>query len=206
MLKNISCLLFTLLLNTCLFAQDNSFQGGLVGGPLVSQVSGDGLGGFDKLGYQLGAYVHIPFSKKWAGKIELGYIAKGSQRPGNPDNIGENTWGYRFNYIEVPLLLERQFRKFNIQFGPAIGVLVSSSYVFNKEKFEIVNPEAASTDISFMGGIAYPLSDKFTASMRYSQSLVPVRDYVDVGVNPVFDGGMYNSALHLIVHYRIGAK
>lgn len=185
-------------------AQDQSFQGGLVGGALVSQVSGDGLGGFDKLGFQMGAYVHIPFSKKWAGKIELGYVAKGSQRPGNPDNPGMDTWGYRFNYIEVPLLLERKFRKFNVQFGPSVGVLVSSSYVFNKEKFEIPAPEPSSTDISFVGGVAYPLGDQFTATLRYSQSLVPVRDFVDVGVNPVFDGGMYNSALHLLIHYRLG--
>ena len=35
-----------------------SFNGGIVGGATLSQIHGDGIGGFNQLGYNLGATVH----------------------------------------------------------------------------------------------------------------------------------------------------
>ena len=48
-------LLTALLYNLSLFAQ--KFEAGFVGGFSASQISGDGLAGFDKGGARLGAYI-----------------------------------------------------------------------------------------------------------------------------------------------------
>ncbi|MGB1032293.1 MAG: outer membrane beta-barrel protein, partial [Flavobacteriales bacterium] len=105
-------------------------------------------------------------------------------------------------YIEVPVLLNYETSLLNIEGGAYFGVLTSSKLVSNNLNFDITQPEPEKTDIGFMLGISYDITEKISASFRYSQSLVPVRDYEDVGINPLFDGGMYHSVLHLTMRYK----
>jgi len=195
-------LLLLILIPAVSFAQ-RDFQGGLTAGIIGSQMSGDGLAGFDKVGFQAGAYISIPLGDRLAAQMEMYYIAKGSQRPQNSDDPTQDNFGYRFNYVEVPLLLDYETNLLNIEVGGYFGVLTSSKLIFNNLNFDITQPEPEKTDIGFVLGVKYDLTDKIGASFRYSQSLVPVRDYVDSAVSPSFDGGMYHSVLHLVLRYRL---
>ena len=56
-------LLFLALLCSELHAQQ-AFNAGIAIGMTTSQISGDGLGGWDKFGITGGAYVNAPFNKK----------------------------------------------------------------------------------------------------------------------------------------------
>ena len=52
------------------------FNGGVFGGLSTSQVSGDNLSGFNKIGPRLGLYINRPI--KWYGvQLELQYLVKG---------------------------------------------------------------------------------------------------------------------------------
>ncbi|MFM9005662.1 MAG: hypothetical protein ACKOSR_09205, partial [Flavobacteriales bacterium] len=69
-----------------------SFKGGLLLGGVTSQISGDGLGGWDKFGMTAGAWVQVPFSKKVSATMSMKYINKGSRT--KLDTITFNRFGY----------------------------------------------------------------------------------------------------------------
>ena len=60
------------------------FNGGLIGGATVSQIHGDGIGGFNKVGFNLGATVEIGRSGKKNIQLGIVYNQKGSKKPPNP--------------------------------------------------------------------------------------------------------------------------
>ena len=60
------------LLGITTFTNAQNFQSGLITGISTSQVSGDALGGFNKIGLQLGGFVNHPLGK--IVKDSLGYI------------------------------------------------------------------------------------------------------------------------------------
>ena len=56
-----------------------NFNAGIIGGISTSQVSGDGLSGFNKIGPRIGLYVNREIS--WLSiQLELQYITKGSKK------------------------------------------------------------------------------------------------------------------------------
>ncbi|MEO0403788.1 MAG: porin family protein, partial [Bacteroidota bacterium] len=185
----------------------NDFRGGLMAGVLGTQMSGDRLAGFDKVGLQAGAFVGIPLGSSLSAEIELYYITKGSQQPTNPDDPDRSTFGYRFNYVEMPLMLQ-----YNITdswrgiAGGYFGVLTSSKVIFNNIDRPIENPEPSSTDIGLIIGAGYQITPRFQVELRYSQSIIPVRDFADTGFDPIFDAGMYHSILHFVLKANLSKK
>ena len=61
--------------------QAQNFGGGLILGLSTSQVGGDNLGGFNKAGLLVGAFVNIPISELLSFQMEMTYIQKGSNNP-----------------------------------------------------------------------------------------------------------------------------
>ena len=51
---------------------------GAIGGISTSQVSGDQLGGFNKVGVKLGSFVNHPINLATRGELAMYYIEKGS--------------------------------------------------------------------------------------------------------------------------------
>jgi hypothetical protein len=107
-----------------LFSQ--RFNGGVLAGGVVSQVDGDGYGGYTKFGYMGGALVSLRVSPHSSFQMELEYIQKGSRINADSLNYG-NTYLMRFHYLEVPLLYQYTFaRRFSVEAGPAMDVLLGS--------------------------------------------------------------------------------
>ncbi|MDP5075627.1 MAG: PorT family protein, partial [Flavobacteriales bacterium] len=71
-------LLFFFLLSFESNAQQ-AFKAGISFGMTTSQISGDGLGGWDKFGITGGAFVSAPLSSKNGFRIGLNYADKGSR-------------------------------------------------------------------------------------------------------------------------------
>ena len=53
-----------------------NFDAGLIGGFCTSQVSGDNLSGYNKLGSRFGAYINYPINKKMSYQLEMQFLQK----------------------------------------------------------------------------------------------------------------------------------
>lgn len=191
-------LIILFLFNASLLSAQLTFSGGLKAGLAVTQVDGDNAQGFNKAGLTAGAFVQVNTSEKFGIRLELGYIGKGSRRPGNPDNGDFETWGYNFRYINVPVLCEINAGKFDVHAGFYSAYLMSSSQMYNGNTFDIVNPEMKDLDFGGLIGAKMSFGDHVFFETRFSRSLIPIRPSPDSS-NQVrwYDGGMSNIALEL---------
>ena len=101
---------FSLKAQSLFQTEDNRvFFGGLTGGVNISQVDGDALSGYHKIGFQGGAQVVARFSPYIGVGLELLYAQKGSLFKGFSEDAYANTYleEYRLqlDYVSVPLLL-----------------------------------------------------------------------------------------------------
>ena len=150
------------------FAQDESsqkrnFKGGLIAGAVTSQISGDGLGGWDKFGLAAGAWVNVPFSDRSSATMTMKYVNKGSRT--KRDTINFETFGYYLNYIEVPLwfsyrLSKKSDSRLVLNVGPCIGFLLNQKKKENGVDREI-DPPFEKLDVGAELGVSYWLTPSF---------------------------------------------
>jgi len=115
MFKKFAILLFCGFLTLSIKAQN--FGGGLILGLSASQVGGDMLGGFNKLGFLTGAYTSLNVKENISFQFEITYIEKGSRNP----NLYKNTiQEITLSYVEVPISINLQ-QKENL--GVEVGIL-----------------------------------------------------------------------------------
>src|SRR5689334_21238513 len=79
-----------------------NFHAGLLAGISTSQVDGDNLAGYHKVGIKGGVFVNRQLSEKFALQLEIEFLQKGSRKP--VDTIENTFFLMRLNYIDVPLL------------------------------------------------------------------------------------------------------
>ncbi|MFM7106069.1 MAG: outer membrane beta-barrel protein, partial [Flavobacteriales bacterium] len=120
------------ILFTCqvLYSQ-RAFRARLMAGAVTSQISGDGLGGWDKFGLMGGGEVAVPLSEKWSFSGGIRYTQKGSRT--KRDTINFNTFAYKLEYIDLPLkLLYSQTR--NGEDFLTFGAGVSAGYLMRQRQ------------------------------------------------------------------------
>ena len=110
-----------------------NFDAGLIGGFCTSQVSGDNLSGYNKLGSRFGAYISYPINKKMSYQLEMQFLQKGSKKP-YTENSPE-TYLFELNYIELPATLNYQVKK-GISIESGLGTAFLVGY---KEQDEITD-------------------------------------------------------------------
>jgi len=174
------------------------FRGGLSLGFATSQVSGDDLAGFNKVGVFGGAFVSTRLSDKWEMQLELDYVMKGSRRTPKPEN-GNSAYTLRLNYLELPLLFRSDIRKFRYEFGPYFGVLVSSYEALNDLEVPATR-EFKPVEIGGLVGLSYAIGDHTRIVWRFSNSLLPIRNHAN---NATFrwNLGQYNTCLNFFWQY-----
>jgi len=181
-------------------AKAQDFNGGVLGGIAMTQISGDNLSGFNKVGLYLGAYVNRYFSDKSSLQMELDFIQKGSRKNPNAKKNDYSTYLLRLNYIEIPVSYKYDFSKNGtLEGGLSLGVLVNS-YEEANETTTISGGEFNRTDYSWHIGGYYTLMENLRINVRYSNSFIPVRDHSS-GANDRLNGGQYNSVLSAVFFY-----
>lgn len=146
----------------------------------MSQVDGDEVYGFNRIGFNAGAAAIIPIGEKWSLSIENSYSQKGAfQKQQYHDSIITGKYNLRLNYVEVPLLIhftDKDFLTFGAGFSWARLVKAkeiehnglqppySDSIQFNNNDFTVI------ADIRFR------IWEKLKANIRYSYSLSPIRE------------------------------
>jgi hypothetical protein len=179
-----------------------NFKGGVVFGGVTSQISGDGLGGWDKFGITAGAWVNVPFSERVSATMGMKYINKGSRT--KIDTITFNTFGYYLNYIEVPLWFsyapsKKEPDRLVVNFGPYAGYLFNQKIIANGFDYD-VNPRFESIDVGLEFGVSFWITPKFSVNFMTSSSVLPTRPNPSQ-VNPLsyYEKGNYNQTLQLLL-------
>lgn len=221
MKKSISLLLLCTLISVCALAQrsttSSNFKGGVRAGFTTCQISADNLSGFHQFGAYVGGFANFPLSDdlKWKIQLEMDFTMKGSHSYQTSKMILNNpTYGkysLSLGYLEVPVLLKWNFaKKFTIngkpvlnglelEFGPMLGV---NLYQREKDQYGVIvgRPQFRHLEFSGIAGIACLFKEHHGVSIRYSNSLLPVRkpDWQVIG----YIKRQYNSVLMFSYFYQ----
>ena len=168
--------------------------------------------GFNKGGVMAGLYVDYRFTPTWSGSFEMLYDMKGSKRLYTVDangnavsDIGGSWDQLNLSYLEIPFLAHYHLNKnFEIYAGPAIGILISSSYYPGQASIGSIGGEAPadflkSYDFSGYFGVTYHFAAHWSGTVRYNNSLISFANgksnpygYINTGLtNIVITGGIY---------------
>ncbi len=206
-MKRILTLTFLMLSFCSAFAQQEpsakrNFKGGLLLGGVTSQISGDGLGGWDKFGMTAGAWVSVPFNDRLSATMSMKYINKGSRT--KIDTLTFNMFGYYLNYVDVPLWLnysvsKKEPGKLVINVGPSVGYLLNQKIISNGFDY-VVNPPFERLDIGLDFGVAFWVTPKFSVNIMTTTSVLPTRpNPSQVNKLSYYEKGNYNQTLQLIL-------
>lgn len=187
------------------------FEGGLRGSLVASEVSGDNLGGPNKLGWSASAFTFTPLSEYSSIMLELMYIQKGSRSVPNERN---NFYEYRLflQYIEIPLHYRMDIARYtsNVFFEQLIfSAGLSVSFLVDHEETDDGTPvppdereDFHPAELNILLGIAYPISQALHFNFGFSNSLTPIRPHAGGG-KLWYNRGQYNTLWHFGLAYTI---
>ena len=196
MVKKFTLLLFCGFLAISSNAQ--KFGGGIIAGASTSQVAGDMLGGFNKIGLLAGVYTNLKIKEDLQLQLEIIYIEKGSRNP----NLHKNTiQEITLSYVEIPISINLQQKEnLGIELGILPAFIMSSKMNDYFSEIEI-DPSFEKYDFGIFAGINYHLSKKLILNSRISNSIIPIRPHVSGATNG-WNKGQYNTVLSFALHYN----
>ena len=185
-------------------SQAQNFGGGLITGVSTSQVAGDMLGGFNKIGFLFGGYTNLSVKENMSLKYEITYIEKGSR---NPNMFKSNHPNYEkieisLSYIEMPLTINLQQKEnLGIELGIMTAFIISTSWnSAEQKKQEVPNPQYKKYDFGVCAGINYYLTDNIILNTRISNSILPIRPHASEATKG-WNKGQYNTVLSFTINY-----
>ncbi len=160
------------------------FKGQIIGGVNISQVDGDEVYGYKKVGANIGLGVIFPIekSKKWLVSIETLYNQKGSMAKKTAVDTFPQKWKYRLflDYVETPFMLHYEDKggfTFGLGFswGRAIGV---KEY----ENGSLVSTTTTTSgtyersDWNVLADVRFKIYHQWKFNFRYAYSVIPIRE------------------------------
>lgn len=160
---------FVFLVNT---AKAQDFKLGYVAGASITQVDGDNLSGYNKIGPHVGLFVQREITPKIHLKAEFLLTTKGAKNFVDLSNV-DNPLKTAFYYIEVPLLVMVPVEKFFIEGGPSFGVL---AYAYNRNHLGRYATTGQYDRLEWAGhlGLTYQWKNNRHFYARFSYSLTCV--------------------------------
>ncbi len=155
--------------------QAQEFKSGYMLGVSATQVDGDNLSGYNKLGPHLGIFVERMFGDKFSVRPEFLFTIKGAKNYIDINNIADPI-KTAFYYVEVPFFLNYRIKKFQVEAGPSFGVLM---YAYNNDNTGIYETTDMYNRMEWAAhvGVSYRLKESMLLYGRYSYSM----DCVDGG-------------------------
>ncbi len=151
-----------------------TFSAAIVGGLNASQVNGDLIAGFDKIGLHLGLKVMADLKEKIEGSIELLWSQRGSRskvRVADPFAI-------KLNYVEIPLMiglkdwLKEDYYKVRLEGGLSVARLIDANVETVGGDLDV--DTFSETDFSALIGFTFYSNSSLGFSFRYTHSLNPL--------------------------------
>ena len=176
-----------------------NFDAGLIGGFCTSQVSGDNLSGYNKLGSRFGTYINYPINKKMSYQLEMQFLQKGSKKP-YTENSPE-TYLFELNYIELPATLNYQVKK-GISIESGLGTAFLVGYKEQDEITDINTDKPNTLALDFLLGVQYDIKKNLKLNIRYANSISRIRKHAskeELWLN----SGQFSSLVSFALMYQI---
>ncbi|MDZ7740439.1 MAG: porin family protein [Bacteroidota bacterium] len=190
------------------------FKGAVIGGFNLSQVDGDEVYGFKRIGLNAGAAVLVPLGDHWEISLENSFCQKGAyQKQQYIDSARSLTGEYdlRLNYVEVPLLVHYR-DKGGLTFGAGFswGRLVGSREIEHGDE-DIAYSDSIpfnENDVSIIADFRFKIWKRLHANVRYSYSLADIRERTFYSLNGAdsWIRKQYNNILTFRLIYIIDLK
>lgn len=165
--------------------QAQRFSAGIVGGVNASQIDGDLLAGFDKVGLTGGIKVVVNLESIFDLNVEFLFSQRGSRPDIFTPEIDPDI-KVHLDYAEIPVYLtigdwwqeEGQYHKVSAQAGISYGRLISARTFdyFNTPGATLDNlvPFFNDNDLSWLVGLSYRMSENWGVTMRYTREITPL--------------------------------
>ena len=208
-------LLFSLIFLLSNESLSQAFQGAISAGINISQVDGDEVYGFRKVGFNGGPSIIVPLGKqkKWSISREILCSMCGAYQKGGPaisDTLPPDTTvplsynGYKLNlnYVQIPLMVHFTDKKIIAGgVGFAYNQLVSVKEWedgIRQEQTTLSGPYTLA-DFQVLADVRFRLWRNLWANLRYSYSLVPIRTrhFTNVTETKVWTRKQYNNVITL---------
>ncbi|MFT7120344.1 MAG: hypothetical protein ACJAZ9_000517 [Neolewinella sp.] len=176
-------LLILLFLASGLSAQ--TFQASIVAGMNISQIDGDDLFGFHKVGVNSGLRVVAKLNDRWRIGPEILFSQQGAYKPNSSPN-GSPFTRFHLNTLEVPLMVFYKDWRITAEGGFSFQRLFS--YEIDDFQGEDITSTIAFKDnlIAFKAGVTFYVKPNLGINMRWSKHLTNID--IDNAINTSFKG------------------
>jgi hypothetical protein len=164
-------MLFCVLVSYSIEAQEQRFNAGIIAGLTASQVLGDDIAGYNKVGIQAGLRGTTYLSEKVEFNLELLYSQHGSRRKAIGATGIERS--IQLNYIKVPLLIhykdwyqDDDYYRVHFVAGLYYGYLINAEV----QEFSFDPDDFNTNEIGFIVGANYFLNSHVGLAARYERS------------------------------------
>jgi Outer membrane protein beta-barrel domain len=161
---------------------------GVKEGIIANQISGDAHQGFHKFGMSGGIFARKMVGKYFSAQVEMLYSEKGAKfykiYKTSADTLGLPGYFLQLQYLEFPLMLQLNYDQLGI---PGLTTEIGMSYALlfkSKEYIHVPGYNLLQTakpfrksDATINLGVTYNLPSNFSFSLRFTHSIVPVRDF-----------------------------
>jgi len=192
------------------------FKGAVMGGMNLSQVDGDEVYGYKRVGGHFGLAAILPI-KKWDITLETIFNQKGAYEGAQYLDSAFGTvingkYDLRLNYVEIPVLAHYTDRdRFTAGAGFSYGRLVSLNEI---EHDGVIPPysdtvEFRKNDFNVLVDLQIRIWKRLKFNARFSYSIFPIRErtfYSLYSINPPHDRKQYNHMLTFRLVYVINEK
>jgi hypothetical protein len=201
-------------------AQSQHIYGAFSTGVNLSQVDGDEVYGFNKVGLNIGPSVIIPFGKKknWSVTMELLFSMLGARQQSEygADSIEKDSSriglydGYKLdlNYVQVPVLLHFTDKKViaagvGLLYGQLVGYKEMEEYNDLRGWIPSTYKSFNNYDLEVIGDIRIRIWQRLWFNARYSYSIIPIRErtYKNIVYNTTWTRQQYNNVITLRLTY-----
>ena len=197
--------------------QAQRFLGAVMGGMNLSQVDGDEVYGFKRVGGHIGLAAILPIKQKWDITLETVFNQKGAyEGPQYTDSVYgtviNGKYDLRLNYVEVPLVAHFTDReRYTVGAGFSYGRLVSSKEIEHDGAIPPYSDTVAfgKNDYDVLVDLQVRVWKQLKFNVRYSYSMASIRERVFIdpyGINPPNKRKQYNNMLTFRVVYIINEK
>lgn len=174
-----------------------------------AQIDGDYYAGYNKAGIISGLTVCRDVSEKNTASFSLFFSQKGARKNAVPEKNIFDYYRASLNYIEIPVSIFHRYKHFTFNAGCYYGRLISARESNQNGDIKTGVP-FKSNDVGYILGAERKINENFSAGMRFSYSLIPIRDYFFNGqiyyyniIQRFFNRGLYNNTLSFYIDYAI---